>query len=88
MPYFKHGIINFIKIERILYLIDTLAQDTSAESSASAAAASNQFALSKSKNIEENVYQVQLINTIKVLFRQSSKSILKVFLQIRYFYFM
>jgi hypothetical protein len=55
-----------------------LAQDTSAESSASAAAASNQFALCKSKNIEENVYQIQLINTIKILIRQSSKTILKV----------
>ncbi len=61
-----------------MYLIDNLASDTSAESSASAAAASNQFALTKSKNLDENVYQIQLINTIKVLIRQSSKPIFKV----------
>ena len=75
---FEDFIHEFFK--KVLYLIDTLAQDTSAESSASAAAASNQFALAKSKNLDESVYQIQLINTIKILIRQSSKPILKIIL--------
>ena len=64
--------------KKVFYLVDTLASDTSAESSASAAAASNHVALTKSKNLDENVYQIQLISTVKVLFRQSSKQILRV----------
>lgn len=57
--------------------MDILASDISADSSASAAAASNQFGISKSNN--ENIYQAQLIQTLRVLVRQSSKDILKVF---------
>ena len=56
--------------------MDILASDISADSSASAAAASNQFSITKSNN--ENIYQAQLIQTLRVLVRQSSKGILKV----------
>lgn len=60
----------------MFYIVDILASDISADSSASAAAASNQFSISKSNN--ENIYQAQLIQTLRVLVRQSSKDILKV----------
>ena len=66
---------------RIFRIIDNLASDTSSDSSASAAAASTYFAVNgRVKNTDENAYQAQMIQTIRVLIRQSSKPILKLIL--------
>jgi hypothetical protein len=74
---FEDFIHEFFK--RIFYIVDILASDISADSSASAAAASNQFSISsKGKHLDENVYQAQLIQTLRVIVRQSSKDIIKV----------
>ena len=61
--------------------MDYLAQDTSADSSASAQAASTQFGIQgRNKNAHENVYQAHMIQTLKILIRQSSKQYLKLIL--------
>ena len=65
--------------KKIFGIVDNLASDTSCESSASAAAASSYFAVNgRIKHTDENAYQAQIIQTIRVLIRQSSKSYLKV----------
>ena len=56
--------------------MDHLANDTSAESSASAAQAA--YSLNNHDVTEENVTQVHVIQMLKVLVTQSSKKILKV----------
>jgi proteasome activator subunit 4 len=66
---------------RIFRIIDNVASDTSSDSSASAAAASSYFAVNgRVKNTDENAYQAHMIQTIRVLIRQSSKPFLKLIL--------
>lgn len=63
---------------KIFNFIDNLSSDAVNESSATAAHASTQYSLASNKNADD-VSQVYLLQTLKVLMRQSSKDILKVF---------
>jgi proteasome activator subunit 4 len=74
---FEDFIHEFFK--RIFNIIENLASDTSSESSASATAASTQFAI-KNKGSDENAYQAYILQTVRILTRQSSKNFLKLIL--------
>jgi proteasome activator subunit 4 len=67
--------------KRVFYIVDYLASDNSGESSASAAAASNQFSINgRHKNAHENIYQAHLMQTLRIIVRQSSNAYLKLIL--------
>jgi hypothetical protein len=68
---------------RIFAFIDHLANDTSAESSAAATAIENSIFSRKNLIVtDENVTQVHVLQMLKVLINQSSKSFLRVKVQI------
>ena len=78
-PKFEDFLHEFFK--RIFYIVEYLASDTSADCSASAAAASNQFSINgRNKNAQENIYQAHMMQTLKIIIRQSSKQYLKLIL--------